>query len=169
MCPLHCSRCCTVGEAFQSVHPRCLFIYLSVSQLWKTELHQALCYHKQCFDKYLFICTCLAVYFGKIFPRFGSWRQITDSLPTCISHFSSTFQNAFISTFPAPAGRLVLMVCCSLMFAFFFFVLVECILIRWQCDMVQFNRCELFVDLVLQMSFFQVVICLLTLSVVPLD
>lgn len=92
-------------EVFHGVHLPCLFIYLPVSPLWKTKLHQTLCSHKQCFDKYLFICTCHNIYFCRIFLGFVSRRQITHSLCICILNFSNAFQNAFPGIFPlVPAG-----------------------------------------------------------------
>lgn len=154
-----------------------LSIYLSVSPLWKAKFHQTLCYHNQCFDKCLFTCTCLNIYFCRIFLGFVSRRQITDSLHICILNFQWYFPKCLSWYFSTPAKRTVfsasvhpsqyLMLRGSLMFALF--VVVEWILIRWQCDMIQFNRCELFVGLVPQMPFFQIVIRLLILSLVPLD
>lgn len=47
-------------EAFHCMHLPYLFIHFLVME---TKLHQTLWYHKQWHDEYLFICTCLYIYF----------------------------------------------------------------------------------------------------------
>lgn len=101
-------------EKLQSVPLPCfLSIYLSVSPLRKAEFHQTLCYHNQCFDKCLFICTCLNIYFCRIFLGFVSRRQITDSLHICILNFQWYFPKCLSWYFSTPAKRTVFCLCPS--------------------------------------------------------